>query len=77
MAQTLMNSGDYETAKQYLEAAAEMPDATDLATIRKNTIICYENLGDFEKAKSLMEAYVADYPDDEEAKKDYTFLKTR
>ena len=54
-----------------------MPDATDLATIRKNTIICYENLGDFEKAKSLMEAYVADYPDDEEAKKDYTFLKTR
>ena len=77
LAQLAIANGDLATAKQYLEAAAKMPDATDLATIRKNTIICYENLGDFEKAKSLMEAYVADYPDDEEAKKDYTFLKTR
>ena len=77
MAQTHINNGDYQTAKQYLEAAVEMKDASDLASIKKNTIICYEKLGDFGNAKKLMEAYINDYPDDEEAKRDYTFLKTR
>lgn len=77
MAEALMGREDYETAKTYLEAAAAMPDATELQVIRKNTIICYENLGDFAKAKELMDSYVTDYPDDEDAKRDYTFLKTR
>ncbi len=77
MAETLMEKEDYETAKQYLEAASSMKDVTDLQTIKKDIIICYENLSDYDKARKLMESYIKDYPNDEDAQKDYTFLKTR
>lgn len=77
MAETLMLNGDYKTAKNYLEAAQNMPDVTDVRNLKKSIIICYENIGDFENAKLLMDAYIKDYPDDEDAKRDNTFLKTR
>ena len=36
-----------------------------------------EQLYKFEEAKELMAQYVLDYPDDEEAAREYLFLKTR
>ena len=39
--------------------------------------ITYEYLGDFKKACVLMEAYLAIYPDDTMALREYEFLKTR
>lgn len=77
MADTLMKRDDYKTALKYLEAAEDLPDATDLRSIKKSIIICYERTGDYNNAALLMANYVKEYPDDEDAKRDYTFLKTR
>lgn len=77
MSEALMAGGDFNTARQYLEAAQDMNDASDLKAIRKNLIICCENLGDFTTAKTLIQAYVKDYPDDEDAAKEKVFLETR
>ena len=40
-------------------------------------VVAYENKRDFASALELMTKYVAEYPDDEEAKRELTFLETR
>lgn len=77
MADTLMKRDDYKTALKYLEAAQDLPSATDIRSIKKSIIICYERTGDYANAQTLMSSYLKEYPDDEDAKRDYTFLKTR
>ncbi len=42
-----------------------------------NEVMAYEGLKDWDGAKVKMEAYVAKYPDDENAKKEAEFLETR
>ena len=42
-----------------------------------NQIVALEYLGEFKKASVLMDAYVARYPWDTDAQREYTFLKTR
>ena len=46
-------------------------------TLRYNQIVAYERAGDFAKAKSLMNAYLSSYPDDEAAQREAVFLSTR
>ena len=43
----------------------------------KTLVIAYEHSLDFESAKKVMAEYVEAYPDDEEAKREFTFLETR
>ena len=45
--------------------------------MRRNEIICYENLSDFATAKQKMAEYLEDYPDDEKAQRENIFLQTR
>ena len=40
-------------------------------------ILAYEQSGDFTSAKSEMEDYTKNYPNDEEAAREYLFLMTR
>ncbi len=39
--------------------------------------ICYEYLGDFETSRNLFAIYVQQYPEDEDAQKEYEFLLSR
>ena len=48
-----------------------------MQTLSFNEIITYEYLGDFERAKALMDYYVKNYPDDGQARREYDFLVTR
>ena len=43
----------------------------------KTLVIAYEHNREFETAKTLMAEYVESYPDDEAAKREFTFLETR
>lgn len=43
--------------------------------ITKAMIIAYEYSGDFATAKSKMEEYMKDYPDDEDAAREYQFWR--
>jgi hypothetical protein len=42
-----------------------------------NEIAAYEYLGNFERAKVLMDKYLGKYPDDEKALREAGFLSTR
>ena len=70
-------TGDYDAALSSIESGIAMNDADVMQTLKYNEIICYEYLGDFTKAKVLMESYLVVYPDDETALREYDFLATR
>lgn len=72
-----LQRGNYEDALRALEKGIALKDDTVLQSLLFNQITAYENLGDFSKARVLMEEYLKNYPDDEKAKREYTFLKTR
>ena len=54
-----------------------MEGNASMQSLRFNRIVAYEYLGQFDQAKLAMEQYLALYPDDENAQREYTFLKTR
>ncbi len=72
-----MEQGDMDTALSMVEAGLE----SGSSNVRQELLACevaiYEEKRDFQTAKEKMEAYLAEYPEDEEAARDYTFLKTR
>jgi len=72
-----LENGNYKMAIQCLEAALKLEKVPNKQTIMKTLVIVYEYNGDFKKAKSLMAEYVAAYPEDKEAAREYTFLQTR
>ncbi len=45
--------------------------------MRRNLIVCYEKMGEWENARDTAEAYLEDYPDDKEVEREADFLETR
>ena len=45
--------------------------------LMKTLVIAYEQSGDFAAAKEAMVQYLESYPDDDDAKREFTFLETR
>ena len=72
-----MEAGKYKRALELFQQALEAGSPENEKSLRRNEIICYENLHDFAHAKEKMASYVKDYPEDEEAQRENTFLQTR
>ena len=81
-----MQAGDFKGALEYfgeglaLAESEEEKNSADPEMIREmkyNEIICCEKTADWELAKEKIAEYVEAYPDDESAKKEAEFLKTR
>lgn len=72
-----LGKGNYEMAISCLNQALELKQVPNKQMIMKTLVIAYEQNRDFEDAKKLMTEYVESYPDDEEAKREFTFLETR
>lgn len=72
-----LETEDAEAAITAFETALALEDASMTQTLKRNQIAAYEAAGDFETAKSLMNEYIAAYPDDEEAQREAVFLQTR
>ena len=73
-----LKSGEYEAAYNAFASGLEMEDnASVLRDLRFNQIVAVEYMGDLKKAAALMGDYIKDYPDHEEAKREYAFLQTR
>ena len=77
LAQIALDSGDYETALAYVEQGLAIEDGEYLQQFTYARISIYEYSGDFETAREWMEDYIAAYPDDEDAQREWTFLETR
>ncbi len=81
-----MQTGDYGTALEYIQAGLELADTVSaedadgaemIREMRYNEIVCCEQQADWESAKQKITEYLADYPDDENAQKEAQFLQTR
>lgn len=72
-----LKNGDYSSALANFQAAMQLEGTSMTQTLKYNEIVAYEYLGDFKQATVLMEKYLGLYPDDEKAKREYEFLKTR
>lgn len=86
-----MKTEDYEKAQEYLQAGIALAEGnaedskeekskedTDLLQeMEYNVIICYEKQADWENAKSAMEKYQQDFPEDDSVSKEAEFLQTR
>ena len=72
-----LDNQDYDGAASTLEAGISMGDGGCLQKLLASEIAVYEYKGDFTTALQKMEAYLESYPDDGDAHREYTFLKTR
>ena len=72
-----MQMNDYEAALAAFQAGLACEDTTYMQTLKFNEIAAYEKLAQFDKAAELMRSYLQSYPDDEKAKRENEFLKTR
>ena len=70
-------SGNYAKAAQYYEAGLALENVPNKQNLMKGAIAAYEYSGDFASAKKMVGEYLKLYPNDEEAKKEEIFLKTR
>ena len=72
-----MNQKNYQGAIEYFQSGIAMEEVTNEQELLQNLVIAYEKSGDFSSAKTTMEQYLEDYPDDEDAQREYIFLCTR
>ncbi|HCL01442.1 MAG TPA: hypothetical protein DHW61_03355 [Lachnoclostridium phytofermentans] len=72
-----LNEEEYDKAKDCLKKAKKYSDVTIEQQLLRNEIILLEKTGNFNEAYEKMKKYLDRYPDDVDAKKDATFLKTR
>lgn len=83
-AQALVHAGeetfankDYEWSIRFFEGAKDQKDLLDRQNLLKNLTVAYEKMGDYQKAKEILEEYVNEFPKDDEAAAELQFLKTR
>lgn len=72
-----MNRGEYQKALEAFQAGKELEGGSMMQSLSFNEVVAYEHLGEFEQAKALLGTYLANYPDDGDARREYEFLSTR
>lgn len=72
-----MAKQDYRKALEAFQAGLQIGDGDLQQTLSFNEIVAYEYLGEYQKASVLLNTYLKNYPDDENAKREQEFLKTR
>ena len=70
-------SGDYGNAINAFEKGLSVQENQCKQQLMFNQIVAYESSSQFEIAKTLMVNYLKLYPDDEQAKRENDFLKSR
>ena len=73
----LMKQDKYQDALDTFEAGINLGNSAYLQNLKFNQVVATEYLGDFAKAKQLLNDYLAAYPDDSKAKREAQFLETR
>lgn len=77
LAEIEMGKLNYTAALGYLNQGLAMEQVPNKRQLMQNQIICLEYTGDFAGAWTVVQEYVALYPEDMEAQREYTFLKNR
>ena len=71
--------GDAAAALNYFNLGISQEDISEelLQEMKFNGVSAYEQMEDWESAMSKLQEYLQEYPDDEKAQKEMTFLETR
>lgn len=77
MGNSLLNKEKYERAEECFLKALELDKVPNKQEIMKKLVVTYEKSKDFTSAKEVMKKYIEEYPEDEAALREYTFLETR
>lgn len=72
-----MEKEDYVSALGAALEGLKLEDRSVRQALTYNTIIIYEKLGEFKKARKMAKDYIKAYPDDESVKRELDFIKTR
>lgn len=72
-----MTRGEYRKALDAFQAGMQLENTTMMQTLAFNEIVAYERLGEYAQAYILMGNYLNNYPDDQQARREYEFLSTR
>ncbi len=72
-----MKMENYDEALAAFQAGMQVEGNDMMQTLKFNEIVAYEYKHDFQSAAALMSEYLKSYPDDQVAKREYEFLKTR
>ncbi|MBQ9867583.1 MAG: tetratricopeptide repeat protein [Lachnospiraceae bacterium] len=73
-----VDQGDYEKALEAFERGKEIKEKnTCMQELCLNEIACYEYMGQYETAASLLSEYMQTYGSNDELDKEYAFLSTR
>ena len=77
IAENQLNKGYYDISISCLEAALKLKEVPNKQIVMKTLAIAYEKTSNFVVARDVLTDYVKLYPEDEEAKRELTFLETR
>lgn len=69
--------GEYKKALEMIQTGIDKKDFNNMKSLKFNEIIAYERLINFDKALDKTKSYLEAYPEDELAKKELEFIKTR
>ena len=72
-----MARGEYQKALEAFQTGMLLENTTMMQTLAFNEIVAYEKLGEYRQAYILMGNYLNNYPDDQQARREYEFLSTR
>lgn len=72
-----MAKGEYAKALEAFQAGMQLENSTMMQALSFNEIAAYEYLGEYERAYVLINNYLKNYPDDQQARREYDFLSTR
>lgn len=72
-----LTKGNADIAIKCLNVALELEEIPNKQAIMQTLVVAYEQKLDFTSAKKVMEQYIVEYPEDEEAIREHTFLETR
>lgn len=77
IANDMIAKGNYDMAIDCLNMALGLEKVPNKQMLMKSLVIAHEQNLDFASAKKVMAEYMEAYPDDEDAKREFTFLETR
>ena len=77
LGEIMLGNESYAEAVMYLEQGLAGDVIPNRGALMRNLIVAYEFNGDFDKAWEVVQEYVTLFPEDEEAQREYVFLKNR
>ncbi len=79
IAQSLIEQGDYAGSIEWLKDGLSHDDASSKLTrqMRYHLVVAYEKGAQWDLALENAQSYMADYPDDQDMKRELKFLETR